>query len=228
MRIKIRANGTGSEGFTLGQLLGIMVFIGILMAVILPKMMGHITRAKQAEAKVNLNSAYLHARIYYQNNGNFLGKFSEIGFMPEGEIRYSYASGAVNSSTTDPIPINGLGVCSGGGQSQNKNPHCTSKITPGSDDAIYCFSPDCNGEYTSTIDPCGAGPGLGKQSAKTFCYVAYGNLDNDPAIDIWTINHMGALNNGGQYECTGANQVGGFCKINGIAIAGDDSVYDIN
>jgi hypothetical protein len=203
-----------------------------MLTVARPNLISHMSRAKQTEAKINLKAAYSNARIYYQNNGTYDVMFVNTGFMPDGTMRYTYVSGAKKSTTVDPKGNSngkGKGVnCQGGGQSANKNPHCTSKSTPGDDDVLFCSDSSCDGQYTSTIDSCGAGAGVGVVGAKVFCYVAYSNLDGDPAMDVWTINHMGALNNGGQYECTGAFQTGGYCNTSGKAVAGNDAVYDLN
>jgi L-cysteine desulfidase len=83
-----------------------------------------------------------------------------------------------------------------------------------------CVKPGCSSDYTSQVDACGAGGYSAIQTRTTFCFVAFGQIDTDPAIDVWTINMNGALNNGANDEC--AVKIEGLCARSYTARGGND------
>jgi len=130
------------KGFTLIELMIVVVIIGILAALAIPRFMRATTKSKQSEAKQILKQVYVMEQAYRQEKNQYWvtatvagtatpTAFADIGVEIGSTARYSYAltSAAIGSSFL-----------------------CTA---------------------TATASPTG--------------------LDDDPAMDIWTIDHQGNL-----------------------------------
>ncbi len=126
-----------SKGFTLIELMIVVVIIGILAALAIPRFMRSTTKSKQSEAKQLLKQIYTMQRAYRQEfnaycfsgataNAAAPAAFARIGVDVMASARYSYAMAA---------------------------------------------------------------------TVNTFTCTATANLDDDVAIDTWTINQTGALVN---------------------------------
>jgi general secretion pathway protein G len=61
----------GAAGFTLIEILLVVVIIGILAAVAIPKLGGRVGQAKESKAKADVNSIGLALRMYEVDNGNY-------------------------------------------------------------------------------------------------------------------------------------------------------------
>jgi len=59
---------TGSKGFTLIELMIVVVIIGILAALAVPRFMRSATKSKQSEAKLILKQIYVNERTYRQQS----------------------------------------------------------------------------------------------------------------------------------------------------------------
>ncbi|MCK5148076.1 prepilin-type N-terminal cleavage/methylation domain-containing protein [bacterium] len=68
------------NGFTLTELLVVIVIIGILAALTIPKFMNVTTRAKTTEAKLMLKQVYSLQRAYYLENDIYSENLEAIGF----------------------------------------------------------------------------------------------------------------------------------------------------
>jgi prepilin-type N-terminal cleavage/methylation domain-containing protein len=88
------------NGFTLVELMVVIVIIGILASLAIPRFMGVTEKAKLSEFKPVLKQAITLYNAYYQEHdtyvtptGNITAGNSDIGFdLPEGESRFDYSS----------------------------------------------------------------------------------------------------------------------------------------
>ncbi len=98
------------KGFTLIELMIVVVIIGILAALAIPRFMQATTKSKQSEAKEILKQIYTMERAYRQENNTYVtgdatpqaagGSFPVLGVEIMASARYSYALvQAVNTFT---------------------------------------------------------------------------------------------------------------------------------
>jgi prepilin-type N-terminal cleavage/methylation domain-containing protein len=88
------------KGFTLIELMAVIIIIGILATLAIPKYMGATQKAKLSEFKPILKQAITLYTAYYQEHdtyvtptGNILTGNSDIGFdLPTGKSRFEYSS----------------------------------------------------------------------------------------------------------------------------------------
>jgi type IV pilus assembly protein PilE len=86
------------KGFTLIELMIVVVIIGILAALAIPRFMTATTKAKQSEAKGVLKQVYTMQRTYFQQHGTYVAAadnaaagWATIGVeIPAGAV-YTYA-----------------------------------------------------------------------------------------------------------------------------------------
>lgn len=85
---------TKEDGFSLTEVLVVIVIIGILILLALPRFTAVITRAKTTEAKTMLRHLYTLEKAFYYENDRYSDNISEIGFEQAslitegGEARY--------------------------------------------------------------------------------------------------------------------------------------------
>lgn len=97
------------KGFTLIELMIVVVIIGILAALAIPRFMRATTKSKQSEAKQILKQIYVMQRAYRQENDTYTangasasagGSFATLGVDIMSTARYTYVITADSTSFT--------------------------------------------------------------------------------------------------------------------------------
>jgi type IV pilus assembly protein PilA len=70
-RIRSRLDGNAEQGFTVIELLVVIIIIGILLAIAVPSYLGFRDRASNNAAKANLREALPAAETYYKDNNTY-------------------------------------------------------------------------------------------------------------------------------------------------------------
>src|SRR5205085_945763 len=84
----------GTEGFSLTELMVVLVIIGVLVLLALPKLLPIVTKAKTTEAKLMLKQVYTLEQSYKFEHDRYSNTLGEIGFEQEklvsqgGQARY--------------------------------------------------------------------------------------------------------------------------------------------
>ena len=92
--ITFRKKCNREDGFSLTEVLVVIVIIGILILLALPRFTSVITKAKTTEAKTMLRHLYTLQKAYYYENDCYAHSLSELGFEQAplitegGEARY--------------------------------------------------------------------------------------------------------------------------------------------
>ena len=100
----------GQKGFTLIELMIVVVIVGILAALAIPRFMRASTKAKQSEAKQLLKQVYTMQEAYRQEKDTYWGNgvtatataptaFGAIGVEIGPTARYSYVLAVPGAST---------------------------------------------------------------------------------------------------------------------------------
>ena len=72
-RIRTRLGGNREQGFTVIELITVIIIIGILLAIAVPSYLGFRDRAANNAAKANLRAAVPAAKSYYSDKGPYVG-----------------------------------------------------------------------------------------------------------------------------------------------------------
>ena len=96
------------SGFTLIELMIVVVIIGILSALAIPRFMGATGTAKKSEAKGELRQIIILERAYYQENDTYVASLAPNNIpllewdLPSGTPRYDYTvrAGATGNIAT--------------------------------------------------------------------------------------------------------------------------------
>ena len=90
------------RGFSLLEVMIVVVIIGILATLAYPSLEGYLQRSKQTEAKVGLSAVYTAQKIYFAINQTYAASLSNLDVHLEtgGSSRYSITLTGSSSSFT--------------------------------------------------------------------------------------------------------------------------------
>jgi type IV pilus assembly protein PilA len=155
-------------GIGLG-LFGLCGCLGVLAAIAVPNFLKFQARAKQAECKANLKTAFTAQQGYFAENEAYTESLAELNWMPERGNRYAYffgTEGEVQERTAEAPPVAnpvGVGV----------------DLAKFGASAAIPNDPDLVGipyGVTGTCPQC------------EITLVCVGNVDNDSTLDAWVIS----------------------------------------
>lgn len=83
------ANNRGTGGFSLLELVAVIVIVGIVASIVLPRMGTHGEKAKSTTCDVQRGNIEVQVQLFYRNKGRFpVANLSDIGsdttYFPEG------------------------------------------------------------------------------------------------------------------------------------------------
>lgn len=183
------------QGFSLIELMVVVGIIGILAAIAVPNFQRFQAKSRQSEAKANLGGLYTAQKAFYAEWNRYFGPFRHIGFSPEGNLRYRVGF-TQGGEMPGGIGYTGPGCPDGGACSASQggpfasNTYCPTTQT--GTQASVCNETDFAKYDLPTAIVAGGQDSLGGQ---TFTAGAAGNIDSDPTIDQWTIDHQKNLLN---------------------------------
>jgi type IV pilus assembly protein PilE len=108
-------------GFSLTELMVVLVIIGVLVLLALPKLLPLVTKAKTTEAKLMLKQVYTLEQSYKFEHDHYTTALGEIGFEPDklvaqgGQARYRIEvvttdEKGFTAQATSTVDFNGNGV----------------------------------------------------------------------------------------------------------------------
>ena len=157
-------------GFSLIELMMVVVIIGVLAGVGIPQYQKFQMKARQSEAKSLLSGMYTAQKAFYAEWNQYYSDFNAVGYGLSGNLGYfvSFSAAGVNGPTTHPNPA-------------YRNSAAAVRNT-----TQYCLvvANGCNGANARTTRAL-----AGTQSTlTTFSFGAAANLDEDVTTDDWTID----------------------------------------
>jgi type IV pilus assembly protein PilA len=100
VRVTERSSGDGDAGFTLIELMVVLLILAILLAIAIPTFLGVTKSANDRAAQSNLNTALLNAKAQYQQNSQaYPTTAALVTALSSAEPSLQFVNGATTAST---------------------------------------------------------------------------------------------------------------------------------
>jgi type IV pilus assembly protein PilA len=86
----LQKSASKTQGFTLLELVVVVLITGILAAIAIPSFLSRANTAKQVEAKMYLGSLNRSQQAFYTQHGKFAGTLEELGLQNQPTSYYQY------------------------------------------------------------------------------------------------------------------------------------------
>jgi len=101
VRFSRKAEIVSEHGFTLLELIVVVAMLGIFTALAIPSFEGYIARTRQVEARTLLANLYKAEYAYFAEKGKYTNSLKELGFQPDGNLRYNVGFAETPGTVTD-------------------------------------------------------------------------------------------------------------------------------
>ena len=108
----LRPRRGDDEGFTLIELMVVVLVIAILLAIAIPTFLGARERSQDRAAQSNLRNALTAAKVAYSNDGDYSN--ADEANLGAIEPRLDYVNGTTTSTAEGTISVETAGACSNG------------------------------------------------------------------------------------------------------------------
>jgi len=162
------------KGFSLIELMIVVVIIGILATVGIPQYQKFQMKAKQSEAKSLLSGMYTAQKAFFAEWTQYYGDFNAVGYGLEGDLGYlvGFTAAGPAAPLTHPNPV------------YAGNPALVF------DAANFCGGPTCDVSKSRAVVGNLPASVISATVPWTFTFGATANIDDDIAFDTWTINQV--------------------------------------
>ncbi|UCD55025.1 MAG: prepilin-type N-terminal cleavage/methylation domain-containing protein [Candidatus Omnitrophota bacterium] len=90
----------GRKGFTLVELLIVIIIVGVLAAVSVPMMSANLERARGTDGIAQLGAIRTAERLYHAEHGHYTGTFADLDFDAGDLVGKYYNGEAANLTNT--------------------------------------------------------------------------------------------------------------------------------